>query len=70
MESNLLDKQVGGSHYKDFAIQPIEYIYKNKFHWLQGCAIKYASRAGLKGPAAEDIDKAIHCLQIWKESLK
>jgi hypothetical protein len=24
-----LDKQVGGSHYKDMAIQPIEYIHKN-----------------------------------------
>jgi hypothetical protein len=24
-----LDKQIGGSHYKDMAIQPIEYIHKN-----------------------------------------
>jgi len=28
--ANPLEKQVGGSHYKDFEIQPIEFIQKNK----------------------------------------
>ena len=30
------DKQVGGSHYKFFEIQPYEFISKNKLSFFQG----------------------------------
>ena len=59
--------QVAGSHYKDMAIQPAEYNTRNKIGFLQGNAIKYISRAGRKGPARQDIEKAIHCLQLLLE---
>lgn len=58
--------QVGGDHYKDMLIQPSEFIYKNKLDWLQGNAIKYICRHNLKG-GEEDIDKAIHYLNLLKE---
>jgi hypothetical protein len=65
--TNASSVQVAGSHYKDMAIQPAEYVTRNKLGFLQGNAIKYISRAGRKGPAAEDIRKAIHCLELLLE---
>ena len=43
-----LDKQVGGSHYQDFAIQPLEFITKNKLSYIQGNIIKYVVRFSQK----------------------
>jgi len=63
---NPLQKQVGGSHYKDFEIQPIEFIQKNKLDFIQGCIVKYTCRAGKKGATKEDIDKIIHYCELWK----
>ena len=36
-----LDKQIGGNHYKDFLIQPIEFIVKNNLGFIEGNVIKY-----------------------------
>ena len=38
------DKQVGGSHYKDFKIMPIEYITQNKLDFCEGNIVKYICR--------------------------
>lgn len=35
-----LARQVGGSHYKDFAIEPVTFIHANKLDYLTGNAIK------------------------------
>ena len=59
-------KQVGGDHYKDMAIQPSEFIYRNELNWLQGNAIKYICRHNRKH-GGQDIDKAIHYLELLKE---
>ena len=61
-----LDKQVGGSHYKDFAIQPLEFITKNNLSYIQGNIIKYVVRYEQKN-GIEDLDKAIHYINILKE---
>ena len=37
-------RQIGGKHYKDFKIQPIEFITKNKLSFIQGNIIKYVCR--------------------------
>ena len=34
--SRATDKQIGGDHYKKMAIQPTEYIMKNKLGWCEG----------------------------------
>mgnify|MGYP006117493189 CR=1 FL=1 len=59
-------RQVGGQHYQDFVIQPAEFINKNKLLFAEGNAIKYICRHSHKG-RVEDIDKAIHYLEMIKE---
>jgi hypothetical protein len=61
-----LDIQVGGSHYKDMAIQPIEFIMKNNIGFMEGNAIKYISRWRSKG-GVEDLKKARHYLDMLIE---
>lgn len=61
-----LDRQVGGNHYKGFAIQPIDFIEQNKIPFTEGCVIKYVTRHREKGKAA-DIRKAIHFLEMLLE---
>jgi len=58
-----LDVQVGGGHYKDLPIQPIEYIYKNNLNFLQGNIVKYATRYKDKN-GKEDLEKVIHYAQL------
>lgn len=58
-----LDRQVGGSHYKDYAIQPIEFITKNGIPFAEGSVIKYVCRHRTKN-GRQDIEKAIHYLQL------
>lgn len=60
---NPLESQVGGSHYKDLKIQPIEYIHANGLDFLTGNIIKYASRHKTKN-GAEDVRKIIHYAQL------
>ena len=59
-------RQIGGNHYKDFKIQPIEFITKNKLSFIQGNIIKYVCRFNKKN-GNEDIDKAIHYCELLKE---
>ena len=59
-------RQIGGKHYKDFKIQPIEFITKNKLSFIQGNIIKYVCRFDKKN-CNEDIDKAIHYCELLKE---
>lgn len=61
-----LNDQVSGNHYKDMAIQPIQYIHANGLGYFEGCVIKYVSRHRAKNKA-EDIKKAIHFLQLLLE---
>lgn len=63
---NPISKQVGGSHYKDQAIQPVEFVYRNKLNFLEGSAVKYICRHRLKN-GKEDLEKAIHYLQMLVE---
>ena len=51
------DKQIGGSHYKFFPIQPYEFISKNGLTFFQGCVIKYVCRYKEKN-GLEDLLKA------------
>lgn len=63
MNQKALDKQVGGSHYKDMAIQPIEFTHKNNLNFCQGNIIKYATRYKNKN-GKEDLEKVIHYAQL------
>jgi hypothetical protein len=61
-----LDKQVGGNHYKDFVIQPIEFIHKNGIGFCEGNAIKYICRYKAKN-GKEDLLKAKHYIELFLE---
>ena len=63
------DKQIGGKHYKDYKIQPIDFIMKNKLNFIQGNVIKYICRYENKN-GIEDINKAIHYCELLKDLLK
>ena len=60
-QNGALMKQVGGSHYKDKAIQPIEYIHANKMGFCEGNVVKYITRWKEKNGVA-DLEKAKHYL--------
>lgn len=69
MTATANDKQVGGQHYREFGIEPWDFIIENELSFLQGNAIKYICRVGRKGDPLEDIDKAIHYLEKLREEL-
>lgn len=62
-----LKGQVGGSHYKDMVIQPIEYIVKNDIPYREANVIKYVSRWRSKN-GVEDLRKARHYIDMLIES--
>ena len=64
------DRQIGGSHYKDFPIQPYEFISKNNLSFFQGNVVKYVCRYLGKGTAIQDLDKIIHYCELEKLKLK
>lgn len=61
--NSALEVQIGGSHYKDMTIQPVEYIHANNIPFLEGCVIKYVSRWKSKG-GIQDLQKAKHFIDL------
>lgn len=56
-----LSTQPGGTHYKDCAIQPVQYIEANRLRFLEGCIVKRATRHDKPtGKGREDLEKIIH----------
>jgi hypothetical protein len=60
---NPYDKQIGGSHYQNFKIQPSKFVIENELLYPEGCVIKYILRHRLKGKK-EDLKKAIHFIEM------
>jgi hypothetical protein len=58
--------QVGGDHYRSFAIQPAEFIHKNRIGFLAGNVIKYVCRYSKKN-GKEDLLKARHYIDLLIE---
>lgn len=63
LDSRPLDKQEGGSHYKNFAIQPAVFIQRNKLSWCEGNVVKYVCRHNFKN-GKEDLLKAKHYIDL------
>lgn len=56
-----LSTQPGGTHYRDCAIQPVQYIEANRLRFLEGCIVKRATRHDKPtGKGREDLEKIIH----------
>lgn len=60
------DSQVGGNHYKNLKIQPIEYIMANGLNYCEGNVIKYVTRYKQKGGII-DLEKAKHYIDLLIE---
>lgn len=58
---NPLEKQVGGNHYKNLAIQPIEFIRKRHMQFTDGSIVKYLVRNKKR---LEDLEKAYHFIEL------
>ena len=61
-----LSVQVGGTHYKDMKIQPVEFIHANGIGYFEGNVIKYVARWRAKNGIA-DLEKARHYLDLLIE---
>ena len=64
--SEALTTQVGGGHYKDLVIQPVEYIFHNRIPFIEGSVIKYITRWRDKG-GIQDLKKAKHFIDLLIE---
>jgi hypothetical protein len=60
------DKQIGGDHYRNLAIQPVEYNHANKIPFIEGSIIKYATRWREKG-GIDDLRKIKHFADLLIE---
>lgn len=58
-----LDTQEGGSHYKNLAIQPVEYIHANNLGYCEANVVKYITRWRTKN-GIEDLRKAKHYIDL------
>lgn len=63
---NPLTVQVGGSHYKDFEIQPVVFIHANGIPYMEGNVIKYVARWRSKN-GLKDLEKAKHYIDLLIE---
>ena len=60
---NPLDKQVGGNHYRDMAIQPVQFIVANGIPYREANVIKYVCRHASKN-GKQDLLKARHYIDM------
>lgn len=60
-------KQVGGSHYRDYAIQPYEFFYRNNIPHHKAAIIRRILRYDHKtGHGIEDLEKIAHEVELIK----
>lgn len=60
------DKEIGGTHYADMKIEPIELIEAFRLDFIQGNIVKYVSRYRNKN-GIEDLRKALDYSRIGME---
>ena len=62
-------KQIGGSHYKSFAIEPWTFIQENELNPFQANVIRYTCRYKNKG-GIQDLQKIIHYCEMEIDFIK
>lgn len=71
---NPFSRQVGGSHYKQYKIQPYEFFFKNKIPHHKAAIIRRILRFDHPtGKGMQDLDKISHEValikKLWQEEL-
>lgn len=64
---NSLTVQVGGSHYKKYEHQPLEFAEELDLSPIIFCIFKYVCRYKDKAKPVEDLQKALHCINVFIE---
>jgi len=59
-----LDEQIGGYHYKNFKIQPIEFSYHNKLGFIEGDIVKRLCRYQTQEDPLKDLNKIKHEIDL------
>ena len=62
-------KQIGGSHYKSFVIEPWTFIQENALNPFQANVIRYTCRYKNKG-GIQDLEKIIHYCEMEIDFMK
>ena len=62
-------EQIGGTHYSNLAIEPIDFITANNLGFCEGNVIKYISRWKAKN-GVEDLKKARWYIDFLIESIE
>ena len=62
-------KQIGGSHYKSFAIEPWTFVQENNLNPFQANVIRYTCRYKNKG-GIQDLQKIIHYCEMEIDFMK
>ena len=57
------DKQIGGTHYQKFKIQPSKFVIENELLYPEGCVIKYILRHRLKAKR-QDLETPKHFIDM------
>lgn len=65
LPTNPLNNQVGGAHYKQYAIQPVEWLELHPTSYCLENVIKYVMRYREKD-GAKDIRKCLHYLELYE----
>lgn len=66
MSQKASDLQEGGSHYKQYKIQPVEFLFENNVPFIEGNVIKYVLRHREKN-GLQDLLKAKHYIDLLIE---
>lgn len=66
MKPKALDKQIGGNHYKQYKIEPIDFFHHNNIPVIEAGIIKYVLRHKNKNKT-EDLLKARHLIDYLLE---
>ena len=62
----MINEQIGGNHYQNFKIQPLDLILMCDWSFCKGNIVKYVLRRKFKG-GLEDLSKARHYCEIASE---
>ena len=65
----LFPQQKGPKHYKNYKIQPYEFISKNDLSFFQGNVVKYVCRYKNKN-GIQDLEMIIHYCELEIKKLK
>ena len=62
-----LDKQIGGEHYKNAKIDPIQLVIAHNLDFIDGCIVKYAVRKKNYESDRERYEKIKHYCELALE---